>query len=260
MRVLYIIVLTTALLCLAIDTYSAGGLSLVLAILPVVAWFYFFCARKEERETSKVASSVICLAIAYAVSPIFVGLGDFLGEPIARLVNGDQLGWFVLRAGVIEELSKFFAVLILVRVVNHDAVRRPVDGMILGAAAGLGFALHENFFHNVYLLEQSTGTAFQFFLLGALVRVPLHCLYSSIWGAAFAVSHFMKGNARFGYPAVALVFTAFLHGLWDTTAQHSGAAAWLLAIFFAGMWFMCYRLKLELSRIKLGVVPGNQAR
>jgi RsiW-degrading membrane proteinase PrsW (M82 family) len=260
MRVLYILVLTAALLSLAIDTSSAGLLSAVLAILPVVAWFYFFCARKENNQTSKVANSFVCLAIAYAVSPIFVGIGDFLGEPIARLVSGDQLGWFVLRAGVIEELAKFCAVFILARIVNPHAIRHPVDGMVLGAAAGLGFALHENFFHNVYLLEQSAGTAFQFFLLGALVRVPLHCLYSSIWGAAFAASRFMNGNARFGFPVVALVFTAFLHGLWDTTAQHSGAAAWLLTIFFAGMWFMRYRLKLELSRIKPAIVPGNQAQ
>ncbi len=258
MKVLYILVLASALLNLGLDTYSTGALSALLAILPVVAWFYFFCARKKDASSSLVTDSAICMAIAYAVSPLFVGIGDFLGKPIAWLVSGDQLGWFVLRAGVIEELAKFFAVFLLIEFVKPDGIRHPGDGMVLGAAAGLGFALHENFFHNIYLLQQSAGTASQFFLLGALVRVPLHCLYSSIWGAAFAVSRFMHGKARFGYPTLALAFTAFLHGLWDTTAQYSGSAGLLLTVFFAGMWLLHFRLKKEVSGVEIEVVTGKQ--
>lgn len=117
--------------------------------------------------------------------------------------------------GLIEEFAKILGVLVVARHRRHD---REIDGVILGAAAGMGFAALE-----------STGYAFTAFLVSGgslsvsvvvtLVRGVLSPVGHGTWTAIFASVLFREGHARHFHldrkVLAAYLTAAILHGLWD---------------------------------------------
>lgn len=117
--------------------------------------------------------------------------------------------------GLIEELAKILGVLVVARHRSHDA---EIDGLILGAAAGMGFAALE-----------STGYVFTAFLmsggsLSALVGVTLlrgllaplgHGTWTAILASVLfretSLRHFRLNRKVIG----AYLTVVVLHGLWD---------------------------------------------
>lgn len=246
---------------LVVQGFINGWLISTLAMIPTIGWLSFFFLRKQETQPILFTNWLLCLSAAYLLAPVFVTIGDAMRYPLLSLVGGDQLGWFVLRAGMIEELAKFTAVYFVIRYIDPTAVKHPVDGVWLAIAAALGFATYENFFHNVHLVQQTAGTGLQFFLLGALVRVPLHPLYASIWGAALGLSKFMPaGSRRNVLLATGLGSAMFLHGFWDTLAQQIDRAAvvMLLTVFYGFLWSGHLRLVSAIKTIK--VIPISSTK
>jgi len=151
-----------------------------------------------------------------ATSFIYGGLlGVFaaaLLEPL--LLHGLNL-LAVFEIGLIEEFAKIFGVLVIARRQRHHD---EMDGLILGAAAGMGFAALE-----------STGYAFTAFLssggsLSATVAVTLlRGLVSPMghgtWTAILAGVLFREspdGRVRVNRRVIeAYLVVAALHGLWD---------------------------------------------
>ncbi len=169
-----------------------------------VAFFY------ERRHLSLLSAPTTALAFfwggiigvfaATVLEPLFLGHLDFLTT---------------LQVGLIEEFVKILGVLWIARRLRHDS---ELDGLILGAAAGMGFAALE-----------STGYAFTAFLasrgsLSALVAVTLlrgllsplgHGTGTAILvGVLFRES--LQGRFRINRRVVGTyVLVAVLHGLWD---------------------------------------------
>ena len=124
-------------------------------------------------------------------------------------VAGDTIVWkallsaFIL-AAVTEELMKYW---ILQRYcTRQSAFDEPMDGMVYGAVASLGFAALENV---LYVVGGGWGVA----ALRAVLSVPGHVSYGAIMG-------YYVGQARFtpGWPHSArrgLWFAILLHGLFD---------------------------------------------
>jgi len=117
--------------------------------------------------------------------------------------------------GLIEEFSKILGVLVIARRRRHDS---EMDGLILGAAAGMGFASFE-----------SLGYAFTAFLKSGgnlsvtvgviLLRGLLSPVGHGTWTAIFASVLFRESKARHfqinGKVIGAYLMVVILHGLWD---------------------------------------------
>jgi RsiW-degrading membrane proteinase PrsW (M82 family) len=117
--------------------------------------------------------------------------------------------------GLIEEGCKILAVMFIAR---HMQKNVPMDGLLLGAAVGMGFAALE-----------STGYAFTVFLtsqghIGAsiaetVIRGVLAPFGHGIWTAILASTIFAASTpTRFrvnGWVLLAYLFVSVLHGLWD---------------------------------------------
>jgi RsiW-degrading membrane proteinase PrsW (M82 family) len=116
--------------------------------------------------------------------------------------------------GLIEEFAKILGVLVVARHRQHDA---EVDGLILGAAAGMGFAALE-----------STGYAFTAFLLSGgslstlvgvtLLRGVLSPVGHGTWTAILASVLFRESGRRFRIDrdvVLTYLLVVILHGLWD---------------------------------------------
>jgi RsiW-degrading membrane proteinase PrsW (M82 family) len=127
-----------------------------------------------------------------------------------------------LVAGVVEELVKLIGVLVVARRQRHDS---EVDGLILGAAGGMGFAALE-----------STGYAFTAFMLShgslsatvgtTLLRGLLAPVGHGTWTALLAAVLFREsGPRRFRLDLAvvgAFATVVLLHGLWDALPTSLG--------------------------------------
>src|SRR5579871_2376749 len=175
-------------------------------LVPVsyVAFFY------ERRHMSQV--TLVSTARAFLYGGVLGVFAAALLEPvfIRRLTIVS-----VFEVGFIEEFAKILGVLVVARHHRHDS---EIDGLILGGAAGMGFAALESSGYVFTAFVQSGGS------LNALVEVTLlRGLLSPVghgtWTAILASVMFREGAPnRFRIDRAvigAYITVVILHGLWD---------------------------------------------
>lgn len=177
-----------------------------------VAFFY------ERRHLSRLTMPTISLTFMY---------GGLLGVIAAAILEPFFIRHLnfgaILRIGLIEEFAKILGVLVIARHRRHDS---EMDGLILGAAAGMGFAALE-----------SSGYAFTAFLKSngnisiavgvTLIRALLSPLGHGTWTAILASVLFREsrnGHFRIDLQVIgAYLFVSILHAMWDGLALVTAA-------------------------------------
>jgi RsiW-degrading membrane proteinase PrsW (M82 family) len=175
-------------------------------LVPVtfVAFFYqhrhFSVLTLSTTASTMVYGGLLGVIAASILEPLFIRQLDFLTA---------------FQVGLIEEFAKILGVVVIVR---HRGRYSEIDGLILGAAAGMGFAGLE-----------STGYAFSAFLRSqgsllasvyvTLLRGLLSPLGHGTWTAILAAVLFRESTAESfsvnGRVLGAYVTVVILHGLWD---------------------------------------------
>ena len=175
-------------------------------LIPVtyVAFFY------DRRHLSTISLPTIALAFIYG-GLLGVFAASFL-EPL--LINRlDFITAFGI--GLIEEFVKILGVLVIARHRRHDA---EMDGLILGAAAGMSFAaLESNGYAFVAFL--GSGGSLSITVAVTLLRGILSPLGHGTWTAILASVLFREsrdGHFRINLKVIGAYLTVvILHGLWD---------------------------------------------
>jgi protease PrsW len=249
------LVIGFVVLLIAREAYRDGLLVGLLPLAAPLAWLMLFVLWRRQPEPTSYMAIALALCCGWLFAPLYV-LGESLNDFFAYISGGSPLFYFVLRAGLVEELIKFFAVLVVLKWLLPEAVKHPLDGVVLACAAALGFATYENAYHNLYLFSLDSG-ALQAFLLGALVRVPLHPLFSSLWGAALGLAVCMPVAQRYITIISGLAAAMFLHGLWDTMAQSQNGIIFACMVLLYGLiWFGYARLRRKLAAILVIPAPS----
>jgi protease PrsW len=169
-----------------------------------VAFFY------GRRHLSKLTLPTIILSFFYGgVLGVFASA---LLEPIF-IAQLDPSTTF--EVGLIEEFAKILGVLVIARHRRHDA---ELDGLILGAAAGMGFASMESSGYAFVTFLRSGGNLS--LMVGVtLLRGILSPVGHGTWTAILASVLFRESAAgRFrvnGKVMSTYLTVAILHGLWD---------------------------------------------
>jgi RsiW-degrading membrane proteinase PrsW (M82 family) len=174
------------------------------------------------------------LALCFFYGGIIGVLGASVLEPL--LIHRERFDFAAaLGVGLVEEFAKIWAVAVLARRARHDS---ELDGLLLGAAVGMGFAALE-----------STGYAFTAFLkshgsitatvLVTLVRALDAPLGHGTWTAILAAVLFRESSPtrfRINGPVLGAYLTVtVLHGLWDAIPRVVAFRVPLLGIhLFAG--------------------------
>jgi RsiW-degrading membrane proteinase PrsW (M82 family) len=189
-------------------------------LIPITYVAFFYQHRHLSRltlgSTAKgfIYGGLLGVIAASLLEPLFISRLDFATA-------------FVV--GLIEEFAKILGILVIARQLRHDS---ELDGIILGAAAGMGFAALE-----------SNGYAFSAFLrsggsLSATVGVTmLRGILSPVghgtWTAILAGVLFRESEPdRFHYNFKvfgAYLAVSILHGLWD------GLPSAITSIFGSGL-------------------------
>ena len=175
-------------------------------VVPItyVAFFY------GRRQLSRLSMPTTAMSFFYGgVLGVFASA---LLEPIfVRQV--DPASVFVI--GLIEEAAKIMGVLVIARRRRHDA---ELDGLILGAAAGMGFASLESIGY-AFVAFLGSGGSLSITVMVTLLRGLLSPLGHGTWTAILASVLFRESSAgrfRINRKVIGAYLTvSILHGLWD---------------------------------------------
>lgn len=135
----------------------------------------------------------------------------------------------VFVAPVVEEMVKGLAVLFVFWIL-HDEFDNVLEGMVLGAASGLGFALVENSIYNIHFLAQPGGGTPTLLAMGtyrALVNALIgHPVYTAMTGAGLGLLRESPRGGPFRYllPVAGLILAIGLHLVWNGAAVFMGRA------------------------------------
>ncbi len=209
-------------------------LAFALGFAPGLFWLWFFRRRDGYRPTPRrVLLITFALGIAATIPAgvleiVIFGLSELDIDTVEPLSAAAAM---LLVVGPVEETCKFLAVrLYAFRSAYFD---EPSDGLILAAAASLGFASLEN-----------VGYIAAFGPAVMLLRAPLstlgHVVFASFWGEALGRRAQAGAASRFGLP-LGLAAAAIVHGLFNVAVT---AAWWAgLLIIAAGLWWVLRRLR-----------------
>ncbi len=215
----------------------------IAGILPMLAYLIFiYWLDRYEREPWWLVGLVFIwggLGGAMFGCVINTTLISIIGS-VAGPETAEWMGPVVV-APVVEEVTKIIPLFGLIFVRHFD---NATDGLIYGAACGLGFAMTENFY---YFYNVGTSAGIVAMMVNIFVRTCftalVHCAASASWG-------FFLGLGRYRHPAlrwivmplVGYAVAMVIHAFWNGSATFSsmgggfevqaGACAVILLVAF----------------------------
>jgi RsiW-degrading membrane proteinase PrsW (M82 family) len=166
--------------------------------------FWYFHRRDVHREPHGVLVKTFFLGVLIIVPVLIVALPVQLLAPLPANPLLQALFIAFCCAAIPEEFFKFLV--ITGYSARHTAFDEPMDGVVYGATASLGFATLENILYVI-------GGGWTVAVARALTAVPMHAFLGGILG-------YYVGQARFNPQAKVsawrgLLIATVLHGLYD---------------------------------------------
>ena len=212
-------------------TQSAGpGVAVfsTLACLPTTGFGLFVVRRMDRNEKEPWRLVLVAAAWGAVVATSLVIWGESLWDMAAvrTLVPGPGLDASTsFSAGILEELAKGVAVLLLFLVMRNE-FDDVVDGIVYGAAVGLGFNFMESisYMTNLYAIFSPEGTGglaagFQWYARQVLGLFFGHATYTALIGAGIGIARQL--------PSPRKKVIAIASGFIVAVAAHFSWNAWL---------------------------------
>ncbi len=207
--------------------------TLAAAVLPGLLLIRYFYRRDQNPEPRRVVIFTALLGVLAVIPIVIVELlvSDYLdGLSLQPLLQ--TFGQAFLVAACVEESFKFLVLKLYST--RHAAYDEPMDGIVYGVAASLGFACLENV---LYVLEGGLPVA----CMRALTAVPGHAACGAIMGYYLGKSSFEPNDSGRNL-LFALLIPIFFHGLYDWPLMmvsseaiswaQSGTGVLVLVVFF----------------------------
>lgn len=195
------------------------------AIVPSLLLLWYVYARDKNPEPRGLLLKTFLLGafICIPVVPVVMML-EAMGKGMTGSMWGSAFVQGFLGAGIPEEFFKFLVLRLFVWRQEH--FDEPLDGVVYGATASLGFATLENI---LYVGEHGMGTA----VLRALTAVPGHAFTGVVMGAFLGRARFAEPEQRTGLIWAGLGSAMLLHGSYDAFLfTGSGYAFLALVVLF----------------------------
>lgn len=177
----------------------------ILACIPTTAFGLFVVRRLDRNEKEPWRLVLVAAGWGAVVATSLVIWGESIWEAYAvnSLVPGPGLDASnAFSAGILEELAKGTAVVLLFLVMRNE-FDDVVDGIVYGAAVGLGFNFMESisYMTNLYAIlnpEGSGGLAagFEWYARQVLGLFFGHATYTALIGAGIGIARQLPGTGR----------------------------------------------------------------
>lgn len=198
-----------------------------MAFTPGLFWLWFFLRLDRHRPEPKRLITITFLLGCLSTIPAGIvnttfGVDQLVGDNLDLVAFATAM---LLVVGPIEELCKFAVVrLVPYRSLYFD---EPMDGLVYGATAALGFASLENLF---YVLQYGP----EVMLFRAPISTVAHLVFGSIWGYALGRHHSTGGNSTW-LVVGSLGLAAVVHALFNV-ALFALPLAGVGLVFVGGIW------------------------
>jgi len=224
------------------------------ALLPVFVILYY--VYKRDRFPEPPRTVFITLLLGFGITlPIglLIPLVEGFIENIRWGVESKHFYQAFVRAAFLEETMKFLVIVIYC--LHLDKFDEPMDAIVYGVAASLGFAAYENWEYVMYAfgsggLESANDVAW----IRAFTAVPLHALCGVFMGFFLMDAIFEKENYKLNL-FLSLIFPIALHGFYNYLLMSESFAIknyWifiLLGVFIIRAFFIFRKeRKLQLER------------
>ena len=179
------------------------------AILPTLALLLFFMYSDKFKEPKKTVLSTFILGI-FIIAPLEVfnyGTEMIIGEPIEY--NAFFKAFFA--AAFLEELFKFCVLFFFCT--KFTEFNEPMDGIVYGLTASLGFAFWENLQY-IYMPDREINESLQVAWSRAFTAVPSHAFDGVIMGF-FIGRHYFRDYKTNTNLILALLIPVTLHGFYN---------------------------------------------
>ena len=210
-------------------------LSVLAAFLPMVA--YLLTIWWLDRYYRQPLWMVVAVFFWGAFGAVMLGIfgSQVLEMPLTRVFGYEATNAIgaIFVAPLVEEIAKGIILLLLALRMDFSSV---ADGIVFGAAAGLGFGMTENFLYFNQVYDQS---GFQAWLQNIYVRTlysaVMHAISTSIFGMSLGFIKFRK----IGHPWIVVLMGLFaamgLHAFWNTCMVVGGGlrSGWIVQTGFS---------------------------
>ncbi len=197
----------------------------VLVCLPTTGFGLLVVRRMDRNEKEPWRLVLVAAAWGAIVATSLVIWGETIWEATAQrsLVPGPGLdASTAFMAGVLEELAKGSAVVLLFLVMRDD-FDDVVDGIVYGAAVGLGFNFMESitYMTNLYAIFQPDGiggyaAGFQWYARQVLGLFFGHATYTAFIGAGIGIARQLPSVRQKGFAiASGFIVAIAAHFSWD---------------------------------------------
>ena len=240
-------------------SWPKATFGLVLPLLISISWIGF--VRRFDRAHPEPRWIVLS---TFALGGLSVFLAAFLEGGAARLspyLNPTLLSFggqtwalpiailsFALVVGAVEEGVKLLAVMLFAR--RRAEFDEPVDGIVYGTAAALGFAAIENV--KYFALGRLSPSVI---VMRTLTSAPAHLFFGAIWGYALGVRLVSRRRRLPLYFA----FAALAHGAFDALLSSRAASGLVMPmqLALAALFVILLRRSLRHGAVREDTIPAS---
>ncbi len=214
--------------------------TLAITIVPsLVILLYFFTSDKFKEPKSTIA---IVFALGILICLPAGILNEFMSDNFGDAKNPNDLTHSFLGPAWTEEILKFLILYTIV--LKRSEFNEPMDGIVYGVAASLGFATYENYTYVYILAETWDILPSQMAIWRSYSAVPMHGLNGCIMGFYFGMYAF---TANKKYLILSIIIPYLLHGLYNFLVMHY--PYYLLTVI--GMFFYAITLHSNVKKLQL---------
>lgn len=236
----------------------------VSAVAPSLLLLWYFYRRDLNREPPRPLLITFLLGVLAVFATLALSLP--IGKPVAARLAEPHFkaaAEAFLCAALPEELCKFCVLWFYAA--RSRAFDEPMDGIVYGVVASLGFATLENV---LYVAAGGLGTA----VARAVLSVPSHAFWGAIMGYHAGQARF-RTEGRGRQLALALAVPTLLHGLYDLPlmamtnvnaalgpGRAGGTAAWAIpatlgVVVFSWRWTLRQVRRLRAGQLQAAGLP-----
>ena len=218
--------------------------SIAAGIIPMLTYlFIIWKMDKYEPEPIKLIAAsylwgaVAAIILSIAGSFVFIMFLEITGVQESTALHS------IIVAPLVEETAKALFLFVIITKKDFDNI---TDGLVYGAAIGLGFGMTENIFY--YL---TYGTTLDYWLFLVFVRsgfsAVMHAVATAIVGAFFGMAKYAYYRHRFILPIFGLAIASFIHFMWNYSVTFENTFYWGFAflIFATAGFLVSFKLSLK---------------
>lgn len=163
----------------------------------------------DKQSVGVIAAFAMAGVVSVVVTLIFHVLYPL--QWFVRWVYETEFWYHVLVTGIIEETAKFICFFMIAHYLS--TVKEPQDGVLQGAAVGLGFGAVENILYITRYPEI-------FIAIRPLLATGGHMLYGAVWGGLYSAAVWSNAHSEdpgsYRLAVAGVVLMAVFHGLYNS--------------------------------------------